>query len=312
MPSCVVLLPSVRVVVRGWLNCNQIVLRGEPENVVIDSGYGRHAGRTLDLLRGAPALGPLHLDRLINTHCHSDHMGGNALLRRTYRCRITIPAGEVRHVEPWTEQSCWAEMTDQYVERFDFDDTIAHDNSFEGGGLTWHAREAPGHDMDALMFWCEEEGILITGDALWENGLGFVWPESDSGSGSHIAAALETLDRIESLKPRIVIPGHGEPFAGIDAALDRARGRLQAFARHPEKNARHVVKVMFVFALLDRGRMAVADLPGYLESVPVSRDMKERYLSGDFNTLAERTLAQLLKAKAVTVEDGWITPNMAA
>ena len=306
--------PNLRVIVRGWLNCNQVLLmdpvRKEGEHVLIDSAYGRDAKKTLDLINGALDGNRLH--RIINTHCHSDHMGGNAVLRDAFQCRITIPAGEAEHVLPWNDQSAWCEMTDQFAERFDFDDMIKPGDVFLAGGMTWRAFAAPGHDMDALMYFCADEGTLITGDALWENGMGFVWPTKGPEVNPFIDAALATLNQIDALQPRCIIPGHGVPFSGVAGALDRARGRLLAFAKAPEKNARHVVKVMFVFALLDKQRMAVTDVPAYLAGVPVYRDMNEGYLFCDYNMLAERTLSELVAANAVKIEEGWVTPNMAA
>src|SRR5262245_37443931 len=70
--------PSIRVLVRGMLNCNQVVLREAGENVLIDSGYCTHRERTLELIAGPLGLDGEPLERLINTHCHTDHMGGNA------------------------------------------------------------------------------------------------------------------------------------------------------------------------------------------------------------------------------------------
>jgi len=39
------------------------------------------------------------LERLINTHCHSDHMGGNARIRAASGCRLSIPVGEAPLIE---------------------------------------------------------------------------------------------------------------------------------------------------------------------------------------------------------------------
>ncbi len=298
------LLPRIAVIERGWLSCNQIVLTSPELNVLIDSGYGKCAGDTLNLVDRALAGQSLHW--LINTHCHSDHMGGNRALRERYGCRVTIPEGEVRHIVPWTAQSCWSEQMDQYAEEFAFDDTFAAGDTFEAGGCTWRAVAAPGHDMDALMYYAEEHGILVTGDALWQRGLGFVWPEADAGSGRNvfIDTAFATLDEIEKLAPRMVIPGHGAPFTAVAESLDYARGKLAAFARDPVKNARHVVKSLFVFALLDRGSMPVADLPAYLRAVPVYPQMCEGYLGCGEEQLAESMLRELRLAKAVNVEAG--------
>ena len=85
--------PSVRVIERGWLNCNQILLLSRGENVLVDSGYCTHRERTLELLAGPAGLDGEPLERLVNTHCHSDHMGGNAAVASAYGCTIAIPAG---------------------------------------------------------------------------------------------------------------------------------------------------------------------------------------------------------------------------
>jgi glyoxylase-like metal-dependent hydrolase (beta-lactamase superfamily II) len=235
-------------------------------------------------------------------------------VRAHYKCRVTIPEGEVKHVVPWTEQSCWAEEMDQYAEEFAFDDTMASGDTFEGGGLNWQVYAAPGHDMDALIFFAAEVRILISGDALWERGLGFVWPQPlhAAHGNSFIHAARVALDAIEKLDPAIVVPGHGAPFSNVASALGDARGKLAAFERDPAKNARHAAKSLFVFALLDKGRMKVADVPAYLESVPVYRRMREKFSLGANDEFAAQVLKELLAARAVKVEDGLVVPTMRA
>jgi len=306
------LVPGVTIIERGWLNCNQIVLASRDGNMLIDSGYGRHADATLRHV--AEALGGAPLHWLVNTHCHSDHMGGNRALRERHDCRVTIPEGEVKHVVPWTEQSCWSEEMDQYAEAFEFDDTIRAGDTFEGGGWPWQAHAAPGHDMDALMFFAKGPRILISGDALWERGLGFVWPDRIHAASPcpSIHAARAALDAIEKLDPKIVVPGHGAPFSDVARSLADARGKLAALEQDPVKNARHVAKSLFVFALLDKGAMRWPDVPAYLESVPVYRRLRAEFLSGSNDELAERLLSELVAAKALKVENGLIRPTMRA
>ena len=299
---------SVRVIVRGWLNSNQVVLRAPGANVLVDSGYCTHAGRTLALV--AEALEGEALAGLVNTHCHSDHMGGNAAVSARYDCGVTVPAGEVKHIVPWTPQSVWMEQFDQRAEPFEFHDTIAAGESFEAGGLHWLALAAPGHDMDALVFFEPQHRVLVSGDALWENGMGFVWPED--GPNPHIDAALETLSAIEALAPAAVIPGHGEPFSSVGLALEAARSRLEAFARDPVKGARYAMKALFVYALLDKGSMAVGEVAGYLGRVPCHRRLAERFLRREPRELAEWLLSDLQRSGAVRVEAGRAWPTMAA
>ena len=292
------------------LNCNQVVLRAPGENVLIDSGYCTHRERTLELLASREGLDREPLERLINTHCHSDHMGGNAAIASAHGCRITIPAGEAKHVRPWTPQTAWLEEFDQRADPFDFDDTLAAGDTFEGGGFEWEVHAAPGHDMDALVFFEPMHRILISGDALWERGMGFVWPAE--GGNPQIDAAREALATIERLRPAIVIPGHGAPFTDIAAALARVRSKLDAFQRDPVKNARHVVKVLFVFALLERESMPVGEVAEYLMRVPAYRRISERFLGMDPAALAAWMVPDLERAGAVAIRDGLLHPTMPA
>jgi len=309
MPS-ITLPPSVRVIERGWLNCNQVVMLAPGDNILVDSGYCTHRERTLELLAGPAGLDGEPLERLINTHCHSDHMGGNAAVVSAYGSRITIPAGEVKNVVPWTPQSAWMQEFDQRADPFHFDDTIDAGQSFEGGGFEWEVHAAPGHDMDALMFFEPSQRILISGDALWENGMGFVWP--GEGPNPYIDAARESLARIEALDPAVVIPGHGAPFTGVALSIANVRSRLEAFERDPAKNARHVMKVMFVFALLDRGAMAADQVAGYLARIPCYRRLAERFLGSKPEALAPWLVEDLQRSGAVQVRDGVVRPTARA
>ena len=301
---------SVRVLTRGWLNCNSIILLQPGDNVVVDSGYCTHRERTLEMLASRFGLDRQPLERLVNTHCHSDHMGGNAAVAAAYGCRVTIPAGEVKHVAPWTPQSVWMRQFDQRADPFHFDDTIAAGETFEGGGFEWEAHAAPGHDMDALMFFEPRNRVLLSGDALWREGMGFVWP--GEGADSAIAAALETLATIERLDPAVVVPGHGEAFGDVAAALAAVRSKLEAFARDPAKNARHVAKVMFVFALLDRESMPAADVPGYLSRVPCYGELARTFLGQSPDEMARWMLPDLERSRSIEIRDGVVRPLMAA
>lgn len=304
-------LPAgLRVIVRGWLNCNSVVMLSPGDNVVIDSGYCTHREETIELIASREGVNRQPLERLINTHCHADHMGGNAALASAFGCRVTIPEGEVKHVVPWTPESVWMAEFDQRADPFRFDDTIAAGDTFEGAGYEWQAHAAPGHDMDALMFFEPANRILISGDALWEKGMGFVWPEE--GANPWIAAAHQTLDTIERLEPAIVIPGHGAPFGDVAQSIRTVRSRLDAYARDAAKNARHALKVVFAFALLDRGSMRLAEVPAYLARVPIYRRLSERFLGMDTKALADWMLQDLERAGAVKIDGETVRPLVPA
>jgi len=292
--------PQVRVIVRDWLNANHILLKGRDRTVLVDSGYGRDA--TITLAKVSAELAGRPLDWLVNTHCHSDHMGGNAAVRRAHGCRLSIPVGEAPLIDAWDEQTLWLSYADQRCERFAFDDTIAPGDVLDWGDLAWRAIAAPGHDMGALMFHCEEERLLITGDALWENGFGVVLP--GPGREERLAAARSTLENIAGLDVGTVIPGHGAPFSNVAEALERGLRRLEAFERDEQRMARHVLKVMFVFSLLDRQRLPLGRIPEYLATVPLYADFNARYFQLSEVALAELIVGELERAGAVKKSNG--------
>lgn len=310
MPALDSSLPSIRVLVRGWLNCNQVVLLDETENVVIDSGHSSGIDETVRLLALPENLGARKLHRVINTHCHADHMGGNAGLVARYRCRVTIPDSDADDVRSWNRSAFLIDYADHDIAPFAYSDTLAAGDRFTAGGLRWRALPAPGHDMHAFIFWCEEEGVVITGDALWENGLGVMFPLPSLDAA--IAAAHRTLDHIGALAPRWVIPGHGKPFTDAAGALERARRRLDIFANDPVKNARHVLKSLFSFALLAKREMPVADTRRYIAAIPCYRDLNERFLGLSMEALADTLVADLLGAGVAVIEDNKIKPTITA
>lgn len=296
--------PQIHVIVRDWLNSNSIVLRSTKGNAVIDSGYGAHAQRTLALLD--QALGGAKLHWLLNTHCHSDHMGGNAAIQRHYGCRVSIPVGEAPLIERWDTRELWLDFADQQAEKFAFDNTISPGDQLTIGDLSWQAIAAPGHDMGALVFHCESERVLISGDALWENGFGIVIPERDNPT--RIMATRATLEAISALDIATVIPGHGKPFSNISEALERAFQRLDAFEADPVRMARHVLKVMLVFALLDKGRMQLSGLPAYLDQIACYREYNAMFLKLEPAVLADRLIGELERGKVVERRDGYLLP----
>jgi glyoxylase-like metal-dependent hydrolase (beta-lactamase superfamily II) len=294
--------PGVRVLTGDWLSCNQVLLSDATGDLLVDSGHVTRADDTLARLRRPELLGDRPLARLINTHAHSDHIGGNAALRRACRCRITVPVGEAEHIRRWDTRAMWLDWAGQQAQRFDFDDTIAPGESFSGAGLQWEALPAPGHDQGALMFWSAEARILISGDALWENGFGIVLPEPPEG----MDAARATLERIAALQVRLAIPGHGAPFTRVEHALARSFARLAAMRSDPGRAVRSVLKVMFAFTMLERERMPLADAMRLLQEIPMYREYNERYLQLPPAELAGWLLGELERAGAVRREGGWL------
>lgn len=258
---------SIRVFERGWLSSNNVLLVDDACTALIDTGYATHAPQTVSLVR--QALGTRLLDLIVNTHLHSDHCGGNALLQATWPCRTMIPASEADAVRDWDEARLTFRATGQNCERFSFTGTIAPGAQLRLGALDWEVLGAPGHDPHSLMLYCAGERILISADALWENGFGVIFPELEGESG--FAEEQAVLEAIAKLDVRLVIPGHGAPFTNVEQALERAFSRLAWLRADPARNARNALKVLIVFKLLEVRAMRFDTLLHMLDDAAVMR-----------------------------------------
>jgi glyoxylase-like metal-dependent hydrolase (beta-lactamase superfamily II) len=291
--------PSMRVFERGWLSSNNVLFTGD-QPALVDSGYVTHSAQTLALVRHALGAQPLAL--LVNTHLHSDHCGGNAALQAAYGCRTVIPAAEADKVARWDEDALSYKVTGQQCARFGFDALLAPGGSLELGGLRWQALGAPGHDPHAVLLYCASEGILISGDALWENGFGVIFPELAGEPGFDEQRA--TLDLIATLDVRLVVPGHGALFTDVGSALARARARVDYLSADPRRNAENAVKVMLKFLLLERQSIALDSIAALMAAIPLVEQVRVAYFGLDHAELAQWAVEALVRAGAARAEGG--------
>ena len=251
-------LPAgMHVFERGWLSSNNVLFSDGEQSLLIDSGYCTHSAQTLQLVDHA--LDGRALDCLVNTHLHSDHCGGNAALQARYPgLQTLIPPGQAAAVDPWDPVALIYAPTGQLCPRFTYSAVIAPGTEMVFGSRTWQAHAASGHDPHSLLFFEPISQTLISADALWENGFGIVFPELEGEDAFNDVA--KTLDVIEKLQPKTVIPGHGAVFTYAADVLVRARTRLDHFARRPDKHARHAAKVLIKFKLLEIQQQPLEEL----------------------------------------------------
>lgn len=269
--------PGLHVLERSWLSSNGVLFVGANTTALVDSGYCTDAEQTVALV--ARVLQGRTLDRLINTHLHSDHCGGNAALQvRWPAVRTLIPPGLAAAVAAWDPVALGYEPEGQVCPRFRHDALVLPGTEVELGDRSWQVHSAPGHDPDSVILFEPRSATLISADALWEHGFGIVFPELEGKSA--FAEVSSTFDLIEGLAPKWVIPGHGPVFRFEAAVLGRARDRLQAFVRNPSRHAHHAAKVLLKFRMLEMRELAFDDLVCWAGSTPRFRSLHHRLASG--------------------------------
>lgn len=304
--------PGISVFERGWLSSNNVLLRDADadagEAVLVDSGHVLHAGQTTALVRRA--LGPggtLH--RIVNTHLHSDHCGGNAALQREFGCRISIPPGQWQAVLDWDEVALSYAPTGQRCERFVPADRVFPGQTLTVGRQRWTVLAAPGHDPHSIILFDAEHGVVISADALWQRGFGVVFPELDGDDAFDDVAGV--LDLIERLDARWAIPGHGAPFDDVPAALAHARQRLAGFRADPRRHARHAAKALLKYHLLEVQQQTWPALLAWFSDNTLYAAVWQRTgrQAGSLEAFAHAIVNELVAIEALAWRDGLVCNN---
>jgi glyoxylase-like metal-dependent hydrolase (beta-lactamase superfamily II) len=292
---------GITVFERGWLSSNNILFQGSEKTALVDSGYCTHAEQTLALIRDSLAGRPL--DLLLNTHLHSDHCGGNAALQTAYpNVHTLIPPGLAEHVRNWDPVALTYAPTGQQCPQFRMDGLLEPSMEIVLGDRTWQLHAAPGHDPHSVILFEPQSRVLMSADALWENGFGVIFQELE---GEHaFDEVAQTLDLIESLRPLIVIPGHGKVFNEVAQSLVAARRRLDGFVRDPTKHALHAAKVLLKFKLLELQRLDLAEFARWASATPYFGLVHRRWFSDrDLVTWIEQLAGDLVRSGAA-LRDG--------
>lgn len=294
------LWPGMLFLERGWLSANQVVFLESTHATVVDTGYCAHAEQTVQLLQ--QALQGRALQRIINTHLHSDHCGGNAALQAVWpEVQTWVAPGQIQHVHNWNPQALSYTPTGQACPRFRADAPLQPGSTLELAGRTWQVHAAPGHDPHSIMLFEPQRRLLISADALWENGFGVVFPEIEGECAFEEVAA--TLEVIEQLQPQLVLPGHGAMFSDAPKALAIARQRLASFRADPQRHARYAAKVLIKYKLLEWQSIALTQLQDWCLHTPYLGLLHARYFAQHASTAwLEALLAELIASNAASLE----------
>lgn len=142
--------------------------------------------------------------RLINTHCHIDHVLGNGHVMRQYDLDLWMHQLEVPVLKAVPEYAgMWGMQANDVGSPGKF---IADGEVIEVGTLRLEAIFTPGHSPGSLSFYERKAGKLIAGDVLFQGSIG----RTDLPGGDLRTLILSIVDRLMPLPDATVVyPGHG-------------------------------------------------------------------------------------------------------
>jgi len=149
------------------------------------------------------------------THHHSDHSGNLRWVKEHLQADIAIPAGGRPLLKGLIPSKVDALRDGDVIEL--------------GRGVRVQVLSTPGHSVDSLCYYIEEEGVLFTGDTLLGSSTTTVW---------NLAAYRKSLERLVSLPNlRVICPGHGK-------IVHDPRERLRMYIDHRNMRERQIVATL--------------------------------------------------------------------
>lgn len=239
------IVPGLWEVSLGFVNA--FLLESPDGLAVIDTGIAGSAGKLLEAIKEI-GREPTDVRHLLVTHCHSDHAGSVAELKRLTGATVTmhpLDAAMVRAGQALRPLKPAPGLFNAFVCRFLVPSAptvveaaeVEHEVS-DGerlpiaGGL--QAIHVPGHCAGQLAFlWPEHGGVLIAADAA-ANAFGLAL----SPLYEDLAEGQRSLAKLAALDFEIACFGHGKPIkSGATTQFRKKWGLVPAPARKSASNA---------------------------------------------------------------------------
>ena len=149
------------------------------------------------------------------THHHSDHSGNLKWAKEHLKSEVSIPANG---------RALLKGRIPAEVNTLSDGDVINL-----GGGVRVQVLATPGHSVDSLCYYIENEGVLFTGDTMLGSSTTTVW---DLGM---YRKSLQRLVELPNLT--VICPGHGK-------IVNNPRERLQTYVNHRNQRERQILKAL--------------------------------------------------------------------
>jgi len=142
--------------------------------------------------------------RLINTHCHIDHVLGNKFVADTYRLQLELHLMEIPLLRAVTEYGPQYGIFPEEVPEPTL--LIREGDEIKFGTTTLKVLHTPGHSPGSLCFYDESSGQIISGDVLFQLSIG----RTDLPGGNYTDLMKSIREKLFVLPEGTkVYPGHG-------------------------------------------------------------------------------------------------------
>ncbi len=247
---------------RPFPSANAILLRGE-RPILVDGGFGADVSALVDwlCLQDVP---PERLQLVVNTHFDCDHAGANHALAERYGLPIAAHRIEAAAVNARDPAACRARYLHQPIEPYRINWALEAGDRMDTGAAQWTVRHTPGHTDGHISLHQAEHGLLVTGDAVHSDDLGWI----DATRPEALDAAEATVCQLGELTLQRAWSGHGGPTLDPAAAIAEAARRLRGWRKMPERMAWHGAKRVFAYDLMVVGGLTEPEVAPFLAASP--------------------------------------------
>lgn len=258
----------IRFFQRPYPSANTVLLLGR-RPILVDPGFGADVPELLQWLdaQGVPAQ---NLSLVVNTHSHCDHAGGNHALQARFGLVIAASAAEALAVNAREPDACRAQWLHQPIEAYTVARPLALGDRLATGDSDWDVLGTPGHTKGHVSLFSAELGVLVLGDALHADDLGWLNPYEE-GEDS-LERSAETVERLALLPAGSGYSGHGAAITDLPRAIANARRRIKSWWEDPHRVAWHACKRVFAHALMLEDGLAEPAIAPFLLRCPWFRD----------------------------------------
>jgi glyoxylase-like metal-dependent hydrolase (beta-lactamase superfamily II) len=262
---------------------SNLLLLGGREPALIDSGFVGHVGQTAAWVRTRTS----RLTRVVNTHWHADHVGGNAHFQAR-GARIAGFAGDAEALARRDPGCCAAERLDQPVDPYTVDEPLRDGAVLHLGDLAWQVVHTPGHTRGH-------------GDALSDRDVGWVDLTLDGPDAA--LTALDSLERLRHLGARTLLPAHGPVPVDADASFESAVRRARRLVDDPDGAIWYGARRILGYALMIRDGLPVDAVEPYLQERAWIVDAA-RWLSSTPEEVSTELVGAMSRSGALVVRSG--------